>query len=86
MSTIAAISTSEGLAPFAYCVTGAKALRSACRAGMVINLVGGILGVVMMLVLAVLSAWEYLTPANMFLYQLVWMVPGLLITNWTKPL
>lgn len=83
---VAAISTSEGLAPFAYCVTGAKVLRSACRAGMVVHLIGGILGIAMMLVLAVLQAWEYLTPANMFLYQLVWMVPGLLITNWTKPL
>lgn len=83
---VAAISTSEGLAPFAYCVTGAKTLRSACRAGMVVHLIGGILGIAIMLVLAVLRAWEYLTPANMFLYQLVWMVPGLLITNWTKPL
>lgn len=83
---VAAISTSEGLAPFAYCVTGAKVLRSASRAGMVIHMIGGGLGIAMMLVLAILSAWEYLTPANMFLYQIVWMVPGLLITNWTKPL
>ena len=83
---VAAISTSEGLAPFAYCVTGAKALRSACNAGTVIHLVGGGLGILMMLALAVLGAGEYLTPVNLFLYQLVWMVPGLLITNWTRPL
>jgi len=38
----------------------------------------------MMLVLAILGARELLTPANMFLYQLVWMIPGLLITQWTR--
>lgn len=83
---VAAISTAEGLAPFAYCVTGAKALRSAAILGTVIHLIGGCLGIAMMLVLAVLGAEAYLTPANLFLYQLVWMVPGVLITNWTRPL
>jgi len=79
-----ALSTSQGIAPFAYCVTGARALGSACRLGVVIHMIGGILGIVMMLVLAILGARELLTPANMFLYQLVWMIPGLLITQWTR--
>lgn len=83
---VAAISTGEGIAPFAYCVTGAKSLKRACCAGTVVHLIGGILGIVMMVALAVLGAQEYLTPANMLLYQLVWLVPGLLITNWTRPL
>jgi succinate dehydrogenase hydrophobic anchor subunit len=83
---VAAISTGEGIAPFAYCVTGAKSLKRACCAGTVVHLIGGILGIVMMVALAVLGAREYLTPANMLLYQLVWLVPGLLITNWTRPL
>lgn len=85
-AAVAAISTSEGLAPFAFCVTGAKSLKTACRAGTVVHLVGGCLGIAIMVTLTVLNAWIYLTPANMFLYQLVWLVPGLLITNWTKPL
>lgn len=85
-AAVAAISTSEGLAPYAYCVTGAKVLKNSCRAGTVVHLVGGVLGIAMMLVLAVLGAREYLTPVNMLLYQLVWLVPGLLITNWTRPL
>ena len=83
---VAAISTGEGIAPFAYCVTGAKSLKRACCAGTVVHLIGGILGIVMMVALAVWGAREYLTPANMLLYQLVWLVPGLLITNWTRPL
>ena len=79
-----ALVTSEGLAPFAYAVTGARTLRSASTAGVVVHMIGGILGIVMMLVLAILGATEYLTPANMFLYELVWMVPGLLFTEWTR--
>jgi len=35
-------------------------------------------------VLAVLSARGLMTPVNMLLYQLVWMIPGLLVTEWTR--
>lgn len=79
-----ALITGQGLAPFAYAVTGARALRIAAKAGIITAMVGGILGVVMMLVLAILGATELLTPAHMFLYELVWLVPGLLITEWTR--
>lgn len=76
--------TSEGLMPFACGVTGARSLRTASILGTVIHMIGGIAGVVMMAVLTALGALELLTPANMFLYQLVWMVPGILITEWTR--
>ena len=80
----AALITSEGLAPFAYAVTGARALRTAAKLGTVLTMLGGILGLVMMLVLAILGAEALLTPVNMFAYQLVWLVPGLLLTEWTR--
>ncbi len=79
-----ALVTSEGLAPFAYTVTGARSLKTAVNLGIVIHMMGGILGILMMLVLAVIGATQLLTPANLFLYELVWMVPGLLITEWTR--
>ena len=47
-------------------------------------MVAGILGMLIVLALLLLGALHLLTPANMFLYQLVWMLPGLLITQWTK--
>ena len=34
--------------------------------------------------LMLLGAMHLLTPANMFLYQLVWMIPGFLLTEWTR--
>lgn len=79
-----ALITGEGLAPFAYAVTGARALKNACRVGAIVHMAGGAVGMAIMLVLGILGATELLTPANMFLYELVWMVPGLLITEWTR--
>lgn len=79
-----ALVTREGLAPFAYAVTGARSLRTASILGLVIHMLGGVLGMAMMVILAVLGAAELLTPGNLFLYMLVWMIPGMLITGWTR--
>ena len=80
----ALLTTVSGLAPVAYCVTGARALRSACNVGVVLHMIGGILGMAVVLTLMILGALHLLTPANMFLYQLVWMIPGWIVTEWTR--
>lgn len=79
-----ALITGEGLAAFAYAVTGARSLKSAITLGITIHMIGGILGMLMMLILAILGETGLLTPSNMFLYELIWMIPGLLITEWTR--
>ena len=79
-----ALSTAEGLLPFACAITGARALRTASILGVVVHLLGGILGLAIMLTLALLGVAELLTPVNMLLYELVWLIPGLLITEWTR--
>ena len=79
-----ALTTHDGLAPAAYAVTGARALKTACNLGLAIHIIGGVLGVLIMLALAVIGAVELLTPLNILLYQLIWMVPGLLVTEWTR--
>ena len=83
-SPVLALTTREGLAPMAYAVTGARAVRSASLAGTVVHLLGGILGLVMLAILAILNASYLLTPVNVLLYSAVWMIPGLLITEWTR--
>ena len=45
---------------------------------------GGILGLLIMLALTLVHAEYLLTPENLLLYELVWMIPGLLITEWTR--
>ena len=79
-----ALTTRDGLAASAYAVTGARALRSASIAGVTVHLMGGILGLAMLVLLAVLDAGFLLTPMNVLMYQLLWMIPGLLITEWTR--
>lgn len=79
-----ALTTREDLVSSAYAVTGARSLRTASRLGVWIHLIGGLLGMLIMLALAYLGSTELLTPTNVFLYQLVWMVPGLLVTEWTR--
>lgn len=79
-----ALTTRDSLTSTAYAITGARALRSAFRAGTAVHMAAGILGLVMMLVLGILGAEYLLTPANVLLYELIWTVPGLLITEWTR--
>ncbi len=81
-----ALTTRDGLASFAFAVTGARSVRTASLIGLVIHLIGGILGMGIIAVLAVLSARGLMTPVNMLLYQLVWMIPGLMVTEWTRAL
>ena len=79
-----ALTTQEGLAPVAYCITGARAVRTAWKLGLVIHLLGGILGLLIMAALAYLGSTELLTPLNILAYQLIWMVPGILVTFWPR--
>ena len=79
-----ALTTQESLASLAYAVTGSRAVRTASRAGLVIHMIGGIVGMLTMAALAYLGSAHLLAPVNVLLYQLVWMIPGLLITEWTR--
>lgn len=81
---VLAMTTREELISTAYLVTGARALRTASNLGVIIHLIGGILGMLVMLALAYLGNTELLTPTNVLLYQLVWAIPGLLVTEWTR--
>ena len=79
-----ALTTQDTLSATAYGVTGARTLRSAWKAGLTLHMIGGILGMGIMVALAVLGATHLLTPVHVLLYQLVWMVPGLLISELTR--
>lgn len=79
-----ALTTNESLAGMAYAVTGSRALRSAAIVGTVVHMLGGILGMLSVLALVIVGAEHLLTPGNILLYELIWMIPGLLITEWTR--
>ena len=81
---VLALTTREELISTAYAITGARALRQATKLGVIIHLIGGTLGLIIMLVLGYLGSTELLTPTNILLYQLIWALPGLLVTEWTR--
>ena len=81
---VLALTTRDELVSAAYAVTGAKALRQSTRLGVAVHLIGGLLGLIIMLALGYLGSTQLLTPTNVLLYQLIWAVPGLLVTEWTR--
>ena len=81
---VLAIATREELVGPAYAITGARTLATSTKLGVIIHLIGGILGMLIMLALAVLGSTELLTPTNVLLYQVIWAIPGLLVTEWTR--
>ncbi|MBO7252264.1 MAG: hypothetical protein J6V25_06535 [Oscillospiraceae bacterium] len=81
---VLAITTREELVSSAYLVTGARSLRLSTNLAVTIHLIGGIVGLLIMLALAILGNTELLTPTNILLYQLIWAIPGLLVTEWTR--
>lgn len=83
-SQVVALTTQESLLGAAYAVSGARTLRSSSVAGVAVQMAGGILGLLIMLALTVVKAEYLVTPENLLLYELVWMIPGILITEWTR--
>lgn len=79
-----ALATRGGLAQRAYAVTGGAALRAAWRAGAAVHILGGGIGFLAVAVLALQGSLFLLTPYNLLLYGFVWMIPGLLMAEWTR--
>ena len=76
-----ALTTQAGLGPAAYAVGGAHALRKTCKMGAGVHIFGGLLGVLIMLALCIQGSAHLLNPVRILLYQLVWTIPGLVITE-----
>lgn len=79
-----ALTTQDGLAPTAFAITGGRALRTACKVGALVHIAAGVIGLAIVLALILAQAQDLLTPQNLLAYHLIWSVPGLLITEWTR--
>lgn len=78
------VTTKEGLRPVAFGITGARALRTAGWMGAVLQLLAGLVGLGIVAVLVLKNGMSMLTPDNLFLLQFAWLVPGVLISEWTR--
>lgn len=80
----AVLCTNTSLAGSAYAITGARALRLCTTLGLVVHLAAGILGLCAVAILGILGSMELVTPASLLLYCLLWTIPGVLLTEWTR--
>ena len=79
-----ALTTQEGLAGAAFAITGARSLRIASVAGAAVHILGGVVGLAAVLVLTLTGRVDLLTPANLLLLELIWAIPGLMFSEWTR--
>jgi hypothetical protein len=83
---VVGISVREGLAQKGFAVTGGRVLRAALIAGAALHIFAGLVGAVMVAALAYVGAESLIVPQNLLLYSLLWLIPGWLITEWTRQL
>ena len=74
------------LSAYGYAITGARALHNAVVLGVIVHILGGVLGLGAVAVLALLGQMTLLSPLNILLYQAIWLIPGFLLTEWTRVL
>ncbi len=70
----------------ALSVTGANSLCTSVRWGTVIGILSGMMGLGIMVILAYLGAAGIMSLVNLGLYLILWAIPSLLLSGWTKNL
>ncbi len=71
----------SGFSYFASAVTGARAMRTAGRGSIAVALAGAILGILMLFFLTFIGAERAVTCWNLTIYQLLWLLPSILMTS-----
>ena len=79
-----AILSEVSFSGFAQAAAGGRILRSGAVAAAVLSLIGGVIGLLLTTVLAVLPATETATAVNLLLYTAAWLLPTMLLTAWVK--
>lgn len=82
--TLTAVLCREGLYPFSETVVGARRLRLSVRLGAVVCCAGSVLGVLLAYYLTGAGAFASISPLNLLLYLILWMIPCWLIIGWTN--
>ena len=80
--TLTAVLCREGLGPYAEAVVGGRRLRSAVRLSAGLACVGSVIGILLAFYLTFIGAYASLTPGNMMVFLLMWLVPTPLIAGW----
>ncbi len=81
---LSAVLCREGLGPYSEAVVGGQRLRRAVRASAVLASVGAFIGVLLAFYLTFSGAYSSLSPANLLVFLLMWLVPTPLISGWVN--
>lgn len=79
-----ALVQSDRFSATALTVTVARALCTAVRWGTLVALTGGLVGFAIMVILTNLAAADVMSLVNLTLFQLLWAVPGILLSGWPR--
>ena len=80
--TLTAVLCREGIGPYAEAVVGGRRLRAAVRLSAVLACLGSLVGAVLAFYLTFAAAYNALTPMNLTVFLLMWLVPAPLISGW----
>ena len=79
---LTAVLCREGLVPYADSVVGARRLRRATRLGAVLACVGSTVGVLLAYYLTAVTAFGSLSPLNLLIFLITWLLPVWFLTSW----
>lgn len=83
-SVLAAVLCREGLAPYSDAVVGGQRLRRATILSSVLTCLGSVIGVLLAFYLTTSLAFSSLSPLNLLIFLLMWLVPTYLISGWVN--
>lgn len=73
-----------GIRPIAETIEGSRRFRIASSATLITGILGGFIGLVLAAVMLFNGWFASATPANLALYQLLWTLPAIIISFWSK--
>lgn len=82
--TLCAVLCREGLGPFSEAVVGGRRLRQAVQGSAALASVGSAAGVLLAFYLTFVESYVSLSPANLLIFMVMWLVPTLLISGWVN--
>lgn len=79
---LTAVLCREGIFPLSEAVVGARRLRRAVRLNAALGCIGSVLGAALACYLTSVSAYASISPINLLLFLLLWLIPSWFITGW----
>lgn len=83
-STVCAIMAEPHIATFADAAVGGRILQTVVKVGLVMAIVSGLIGICVLGVLSLTGAIAGLSASYLLLFDLIWLIPVLLLTGWTR--